>query len=342
MLTGKQATTGTQAGQKQAGQRSSPSASASRAAGAAPPGNSIQCYFEGQFVPLAEARIGVMTHSFLYGTACFEGIRAYWNGDQEQLYGLKLLEHYRRLTKSARVMLMDLPGTPEQLVELTVDLIRRNGFREDTYIRPSVYKSTEAIGVRLHNLEHRFLVFALPFGEYIDTTSGIRAQTVSWRRNSDQSIPARSKIVGAYVNSALAKSEAQLNGFDEAIVLTLDGHASEGSAENLFIVRDGRLITPPLTDDILEGITRAALMELARNELSVETVERQIDRTELYVADEVFLCGTGAQISPVIEVDHRAVGTGKVGPLGGRLRDLYFDAVRGRLPAYAHWLTPIY
>jgi branched-chain amino acid aminotransferase len=342
MLTGKRATGGSEpaTGSKSGAQKQA--AGTPRAPGAAPSEHAIQCYFEGQFVPLADARIGVMTHAFLYGTACFEGIRAYWNGDQEQLYGLRLLDHYRRLTKSARVMFMDLPGTPEQLVELTVDLVRRNGFREDTYIRPSVYKSTEAIGVRLHNLEHRFLVFALPFGDYIDTTSGIRAQTVSWRRNSDQSIPARSKIVGAYANSALAKTEAQLNGFDEAIVLTLDGHASEGSAENLFIVRDGRLITPPVTDDILEGITRAALIELARNELGVETVERQIDRTELYVADEVFLCGTGAQISPVVEVDHRAIGTGKVGPLGGRLRDLYFDAVRGRLPAYAHWLTPIY
>jgi branched-chain amino acid aminotransferase len=341
MLTGKRAAAGS-ASAKGSGSDSGTPQAASRAAGTLPQGHAIQCYFEGQFVPLAEAKIGVMTHSFLYGTACFEGIRAYWNGDQEQLYGLKLLEHYRRLTKSARVMFMDLPGTPEQLVELTVDLVRRNGFREDTYIRPSVYKSTEAIGVRLHNLEHRFLVFALPFGDYIDTTSGIRAQTVSWRRNSDQSIPARSKIVGAYANSALAKTEAQLNGFDEAIVLTLDGHASEGSAENLFIVREGRLITPSVTDDILEGITRSALIELARNELGLETQERQVDRTELYVADEVFLCGTGAQISPVVEVDHRPIGSGKVGPVGGRLRDLYFDAVRGRLPAYAHWLTPIY
>jgi branched-chain amino acid aminotransferase len=331
MLTGKPAT----APQEAAGGAGGPP-------GAMPRERTVQCYFEGEFVPLAEARVGVMTHAFLYGTACFEGIRAYWNGEQEQLYGLKLLEHYRRLEKSARVLFMELPGTPEQLVELTVDLLRRNGFREDTYVRPCVYKSTEAIGVRLHNLEHRFLVFALPFGDYIDTTRGIRAQTVSWRRNSDMAIPARSKIVGAYANSALAKTEAQLNGFDEAIVLTLDGHASEGSAENLFMVRNGKLITPPVTDDILEGITRAAIIELARRELQVETIERQIDRTELYVADEVFLCGTGAQISPVIEIDHRAIGQGTVGPIGGRLRDLYFDAVRGRLPAYAHWLTPAY
>jgi branched-chain amino acid aminotransferase group I len=193
---------------------------------------------------------------------------------------------------------MELPGTPEEMVELTVELIRRNGFRGDTYIRPSVYKSSEIIGVRLHNLEHQFVVFAIPFGNYIDIERGISAGTSSWRRNSDTSIPARSKIVGAYVNSAFSKTEAQLNGYDEAIVLTLDGHASEGSAENLFLVRDGVLITPPITDDILEGITRTALMELARTELGVTVVERQVDRSELYIADEVLLCGTGAQISP--------------------------------------------
>jgi branched-chain amino acid aminotransferase len=312
------------------------------ATGARPQQRELVCHFEGDFVPLKDARIGVMTHGFLYGTACFEGIRAYWNEEHGQLYGLKVLEHYERLARSARVMFMDLPGTPQELVELTVELLRRNDLREDTYVRPSVYKSTEAIGVRLHKLDHSFLVFCLPFGDYIDTTAGISAQTVSWRRNSDLSIPARSKIVGAYANSAFAKTEAQLNGHDEAIVLTLDGHASEGSAENLFIVRDGELITPPVTDDILEGITRAAMMELALKELGVATRERQIDRSELYIADEVFLCGTGAQISPVTRIDHRPVGGGRVGPISSRLRDLYFDAVRGRLPAYRHWLTPIY
>jgi branched-chain amino acid aminotransferase len=314
----------------------------SHGTGARPSDAKVVCFFEGAFVPLADAKVGVMTHGFLYGTAVFEGIRAYWNPEQGQLYALKLREHYRRLTQSTRVMLMDLPYGVDELVALTVDLLQRNAYREDAYIRPSVYKSTEAIGVRLHNLECRMVLFAIPFGNYIDTDNGITAQTVSWRRNSDMSIPARSKIVGAYVNSAFAKSEAQLNGYDEAIVLTLDGHASEGSAENLFMVRDGVLITPPVTDDILEGITRGALMELAERELGIRTVERQIDRTELYIADEVLLCGTGAQVSPVISIDHRAIGTGDVGPIASRLKDLYFDAVRGRMPAYSHWLTPIY
>ena len=300
------------------------------------------CYFEGRFVPLRDAKIGVLTHGFMYGTANFEGIRAYWNEEQGQLYGLRVLDHFRRLGMSAKVMFMDLPRPPEGLVELAVELLRQNEYRQDVYIRPSVYKSSERIGVRLHDLEHRFVVVAVPFGEYIATDRGIRAQTVSWRRNADVSMPVRAKIVGSYVNSAFAKTEANLNGYDEAIVLTQDGHVSEGSAENIFMVRDGVLITPPLSDDILEGITRASLMELASRELGIDTVQRSIDRTELYIADEVLLCGTGAQISQVIEVDHRPVGDGAIGPVSAKLASLYFDAVRGRLPAYSHWLTPVY
>jgi branched-chain amino acid aminotransferase len=310
--------------------------------GTRPSDSNIVCYFGGEIVPLAEARIPVMTHGFLYGTATFEGIRAYWNEEQEQLYGLRLREHYTRLLQSARVLLMKPTLTVDQLIDITVDLLRRNGFRQDTYVRPTMYKSTEAIGVRLHNLDDAITIFAVPFGEYIAIDRGITAQTVSWRRNSDQAWPARSKITGAYANSAFSKSEAVLNGYDEAIVLTTDGHVSEGSAENLFMVRDGRLITPPVTDDILEGITRAGLMELAKQELGLDTLSRSIDRTELYIADEVFLCGTGAQISPVVEIDHRAVGDGNVGPITHRLTELYFDVVRGRNDKYGHWVTPIY
>jgi branched-chain amino acid aminotransferase len=303
---------------------------------------SIVAYFGGEFVPLSEARIPVMTHGFLYGTATFEGIRAYWNEEQGQLYGLKLVEHYRRMWNSAKVLLMKPPHTPDELVEITVELLRRNGFRQDTYVRPTLYKSTEAIGVRLHNLDEALVIFAVPFGEYIATDRGITAQTVSWRRNSDQALPARAKICGAYANSAFSKSEAVLNGYDEAIVLTADGHVSEGSAENLFMVRDGRLITPAVSDDILEGITRDGLMLLAKQELGVDTITRTIDRSELYIADEVFLCGTGAQLSPVVEIDHRPVGSGEVGPITRRLAELYFGVVRGRVPAYSDWLTPIY
>ncbi len=312
------------------------------ASGTRPPDANLVCYFEGEFVPLSEARIPVMTHGFLYGTAVFEGIRAYWNEEQEQLYGLRLIEHYKRLWDSSKVLLMKPPMPPEQLVDLTVDLLRRNNFRQDTYVRPTLYKSTEAIGVRLHNLDQQLVIFAVPFGEYIAVDRGISAQVVSWRRNSDQSLPARSKIVGAYVNSAFSKTEAVLNGYDEAIVLSIDGHVSEGSAENFFIVRDGRLITPAITDDILEGITRAGLIQLAREELGIETVVRSVDRSELYVADEAFLCGTGAQMSPVVEIDHRPVGNGEVGPITRKLAQVYFDTVRGKLPAHSDWVTPIY
>jgi branched-chain amino acid aminotransferase len=298
------------------------------------------CYFQGGYIPLGEARIPIMTHAFLYGTGVFEGIRAYWNEDEEQLYALRVREHVVRLRHSSRTLLMsDIPSVDE-FTGIILEVLRRNHFREDAYCRPSVYKSTEAIGVRLHGLTHDFCVLAIPFGDYIDTTRGIAAGTVSWRRTNDVSIPSRSKITGSYVNPALSKSEAMLNGFDEAIVLTADGHVSEGSAENLFMVRDGVLITPTVTDDILEGITRAGIMEIAAHH-GIAVKERQIDRSELYVCDEIFLCGTGAQVSPVVSVDHRSVGDGHIGPISRQVSKTYFDAVRGRLPALRHWVTPV-
>jgi branched-chain amino acid aminotransferase len=233
----------------------------------------------------------------------------------------------------------DIPSVDE-LTGLIVETVRRNGFRQDAYVRPSFYKSTRAIGVRLHDLDNQLYVVALPFGNYIDTEAGVRVMTSSWRRNADDALPARGKIVGGYVNMAFQKSEAELNGFDEAVVLTADGHVNEASAANLFVVRDGVALTPPVSDDLLEGVTRKALMEMLANE-NIPVVERSIDRSELYVADEVLLCGTGVQVSPVIEVDHRPVGSGEIGPISRLVRDRYFDAVRGRLPEYRHWLTPI-
>jgi branched-chain amino acid aminotransferase len=236
-------------------------------------------------------------------------------------------------------MMENVPSVDE-LVGLIVETVRRNGFREDVYIRPSFYKSTKAIGVRLHHLENELYIVSLPFGNYIDTDAGVRVMTSSWRRNADEALPARGKIVGGYVNMAFQKSEAELNGYDEAIVLTADGHVNEASAANLFVVRDGVALTPPVTDDILEGVTRKAIIEVLQNE-KIPVEVRSIDRSELYVADEMFLCGTGVQISPVIEIDHRPVGSGQVGPIGSLVRDRYFDAVRGRLPEYHHWLTEI-
>ena len=300
----------------------------------------LVCYFEGDFVPMRDAKVSIMTHAFMYGTATFEGIRGYWNADEGVLFGLKIREHVERLRQSCRILLMEDIPSVDELTGLIVETVRRNGFREDVYIRPSFYKSTRAIGVRLHDLKNELYIVTLPFGNYIDTDAGVRVMTSSWRRNPDEALPARGKIVGGYVNMAFQKSEAELNGFDEAVVLTGSGHVNEASAANVFVVRDGVALTPPVSDDLLEGVTRKALMELLANEgIPVET--RSIDRSELYVADEMFLCGTGVQISPVIEVDHRPVGGGVVGPIGRLVRDRYFDAVRGRLPEYRHWLTPI-
>lgn len=301
----------------------------------------LWAFFRGGFVPLREANVNVMTHAFNYGTAVFEGIRAYWNTDQEQLFALDLVPHYERLKRSAALLMMEVPLSALELADATVELLRRDKLREDAYVRPLIYKSSETIGVRLHNLDADVTIFAVPFGQYIDTEGGVRAQVSTWRRTDDNAIPARGKITGAYVNGAFAKSEAQLNGYDEAIVLTQGGHVSEGSAENLFIVRDGVLITPPVTDNILEGITRRRLMAMAQD-LGIGVIERSIDRTELYSADEVFLCGTGAQLSPVIEIDRRPIAAGRPGPITRRLSDGYFDAVRGRLDAYRDWLTPVY
>jgi len=298
------------------------------------------CYFEGDFVPMRDAKVSIMTHAFMYGTATFEGIRAYWNEEHGRLYGLRIREHVERIRQSCRILLMkDVPSVDE-LIGLIVETVRRNGFREDVYIRPSFYKSTRAIGVRLHDLDNELYIVTLPFGNYIDTASGVRLMTSSWRRNADEALPARGKIVGGYVNMAFQKSEAELNGYDEAVVLTADGHVNESSAANIFVIRDGVALTPPVSDDLLEGVTRRGLIEMMANE-GIPTQERSIDRSELYVADEIFVCGTGVQVSPVVEVDHRPVGSGEIGPIGRLIRDRYFDAVRGRLPEYEHWLTSI-
>ena len=310
---------------------------------AAPAARSIDdliAYFEGDFVPLREARVSIMTHAFMYGTATFEGIRAYWNAEHEQLYGVFVREHVERLRNSAKILMMEGVPSVDELTGLIVETVRRNGFREDAYIRPSFYKSTRAIGVRLHELDHQLDIITLPFGNYVDIDNGIRVMSSSWRRNPDEALPARGKIVGGYVNMAFQKSEAELNGFDEALVLTMDGHVNEASAANLFVVRDGVLLTPPVTDDILEGITRKAIHQLAADE-GIPVEVRSIDRSELYIADEAFLCGTGVQISPVVEVDHRHVGSGQLGPITNAIKERYFDAVRGRRPEYRHWLTPI-
>ena len=299
-------------------------------------------FFRGRFVPIDEAKISVRTHALNYGTACFGGIRAYWNDEEEQLYVFRIQDHYARFLRSTRILLMNLPYSVDDLARITVELLQREGFREDTYMRPLAYKADEIIGVRLHNLKDEFTVFAQPFGRYMEKEEGANVCVSSWRRVDDNAIPARGKLAGSYVNSAFAKTEAQLNGFDEAIVLGNDGHVSEGSAENLFMVKGGQLVTPPVTDNILEGITRATVIELATRELGLPVVERSIDRSELYAADEIFFCGTGVQIAAIVSVDRRAVGSGKLGPFVSSLRELFFNVVRGRVPRYRSWCTPVY
>jgi branched-chain amino acid aminotransferase len=300
------------------------------------------CFFKGQFMPLSEAKIGVMTHALNYGTGCFEGIRAYWNAEAEQLYVFRMPEHYERLKRSCRILMIDLPYSVDELNEITLELLRRNGWREDAYLRPLAFKSSEVIGVKLHGLEDGFTIFGVPFGDYVDTVRPLRICTSSWQRIDDNVAPARSKVTGIYVNSALAKTEANLDGYDEALMLTADGHVSEGSGENIFMVQDGTIVTPAVSDNILVGITRATLMELAERELGLRTVERSIDRSELFVADEVFMCGTGAQVAAIGELDRRPIGNGEMGPVTQRIQRLYFDVVRGKVEQYRHWCAPVY
>src|SRR6266581_2013457 len=304
--------------------------------------NAKELFMNGEFVPAEQGVISVRTHGFAYGTGCFEGIRGYWNEKDQQVYLFRLREHYERFLRSCKILQFSLPYTVEQFVDISIELIKRNGQRHDVYLRPMAYKGDQIIGVRLHNLEDHLVITSEPVGNYIDIT-GLHCCVSSWRRVDDNAIPARAKITGAYVNSAFAKSEAMQNGFDEAIMLTHDGHVSEGSAENIFLVENRELVTPAPTENILLGVTRDTIMELARRELGWITRERQVDRTELYGADEIFLCGTGAQIAPVIRVDHRAIGNGKVGPISSTLQELYFEVARGRRPEYrAQWCTPVY
>ncbi len=297
-------------------------------------------FFRGEIRPVEEAKISVMTSAFNYGTGVFEGIRAFWNAEEQELFVFRMREHYARLLRSASVLLIDLPYGVDDLCRITLELLRREEFREDVYIRPVAFKASEEIGVRLHGLASDIAIFAVPFKAYLPE-GGIRAMVSSWRRVEDNAIPARAKITGAYVNSALAKTEAYLAGFDEAIVLNEDGQVAEGSAENIFLVRDGVLITPPVTANILEGITRDTVITLARD-LGIPVAERPVDRTELYLAEEVFLTGTAAGLAPVVEIDRRTVGTGKPGPVFTRLHELYERLVRGKEPRYRAWCTPVY
>ena len=297
-------------------------------------------FFHKQFVPLSQAKIGVMTHCLHYGTAIFEGIRGNWNSEQKQTYLFRLKDHYERLHNGCRVLKINLPYSIDELCQITIELVERCGFQEDIYIRPLAYKSSEALGVRLHDLEDDFLVFAVPWGPYLPDKA--RCGISSWRRPDDNVIPPQVKISGLYINNALAKTEAIENGFDEAIMLTPNGHISEGSGENIFLVINGKLVTPASYSNILMGITRDTVIKLAQNELGIETIERQVDRSELYVAEECFFTGTAAHITPIAEVDHRKIGNGEVGDITSKLQKIYSDVIRGNNPKYLDWRTAVY
>jgi branched-chain amino acid aminotransferase len=298
-------------------------------------------FFNGQYMPLGEARIGILTHALHYGTGVFEGIRAHWDEVGEELYLLRAREHYQRWKQNCGILRIEVPLEAEELAEITAELIRRNEFRGNVYVRPLAYKSAERIGVAPDD-QDAFAIVALPFGEYLHAEKGLHAGVSSWRRIDDNAIPARGKICGAYANSALASDEVRRSGFDEAILLNQDGHVAEGATCNLFMVRKGKLITPDISDNVLEGITRDTVMELAGRELGMQVVERSIDRSELYICDELFMTGTAVGLAPVVRVDHRAVGAGEIGPLTQRLVNLYFEATRGHLPSYRKWLLPVY
>jgi branched-chain amino acid aminotransferase len=300
-------------------------------------------YFQGKIVPIEEAKISVMTHALHYGTGAFGGVRAYWNEEQAELFIFRPLDHFKRLLNSGKILLMNLPYTPQSMLDILLELLRKENFRgQNVYIRPLIYKSTPRIGVQLHNLDDDFTMFAQPFGSYIPNEEGARVTVSAWRRIDDNTIPARGKITGAYANSALIKSDAALSGFDEALVLDQNGHISEGSAENFFLVRDNVVITPPISGNILEGITRRTVVQLLQEEMNLDVEIREIDRTEVFVADEAFFCGTGVQVVAIAEVDHRKVGDGKMGPVTTRLRELYADVVRGRIQRYCDWNVPVY
>lgn len=299
-------------------------------------------FFRGRRVPYSEARVGVLTHGLNYGTGVFSGIRGYWNQAEQELFVFRPDDHYRRFLESGKMIGMELPYGPTDLTAALLELLRAEDYREDCYVRSLAFYADETVGVRLHDLTPEVSIVALPYGRYIDNEEGAHATVSSWRRVDDNAIPARGKIVGAYVNSALAKTEAMRSGFDDAIVLTADGHIAEGSAANFFLVRNGVVLTPPITDNILEGITRRTVIELFAKELGTTVVERSIDRSELYVAEEAFYVGTGVQIAAITRVDHRPVGTGRIGPVASAIRKLYFEVVRGERKAYRGWCTPVH
>lgn len=298
-------------------------------------------FLDGKIIPEEDAKVSIKTHALHYGTGCFEGIRAYYNEKENALFVFRLKDHYKRFFESCKILFINLPLDIDGLCKTTEEILKKNFDKTDIYIRPLAFKSDNAVGkFNLKTLKDSLAIYTVPLGRYLNT-QGVKANISSWKRIPDNAIPPRGKITGSYVNTALAKTESLLNGYDEAIFLDSDGHVAEGSAENIFMVKDGKLYTPPVNSDILCGITRDTVIKLCKNDLNLEVEQRGIDRSEIYQADEVFLVGTGAEVSPVIEVDKRPIGDGKIGPISLRLKDTYHKLVHGEYPKYKEYLTKI-
>jgi len=299
------------------------------------------CYFNGNYIPLKDAVINIQTHALQYGTACFGGMRGYWNAEKENIYIFRLNDHYQRLCDSAKTLQMKFNFTQVEFSDIIKNVISKSMWKQNVYLRPFIYKSDLELSPRLHNVNDSFALYSLPLNDYIDTKKGLKTCVSSWVRLSDNQIPTRSKANGGYVNSALAKSEALENGFDEAIFLDARGNLSEATAANIFIIKNGALHTPDIASSILEGITRKTIIELAK-ESGIEIKERRISRSELYTADEIFICGSGVQISWIKSVDNRIIGNGQIGNITRHLQDLFFEIVKGNRKEYEAWLTPVY
>ncbi len=297
-------------------------------------------FHDGKFVSSEKATITVRTHAFLYGTAVFEGIRAYYNKDENKTYIFRPKEHFERLLNSAKLLYMEHLYTVEEQVKIIKELLRKNNYKKDAYIRPIIYKSAERIGPHLMDNPDKYAMFSFPMDDYFES-KGLKVCVSSWRRNSDNSIPPRAKINGAYVNASLISTDARLNGFDEAIVLSQSGKVAEGAAMNLFLVINGKLVTTTTTSEILTGITRNTILRLAKEVLGLEIEERVIDRSELYSATEAFFSGTGAQVVPITSIDNHPVGDGKIGRISLDIQNLYNDVVRGKVPKYKEWCVDI-
>ena len=294
-------------------------------------------HFKGNIVSVKDANVNIMTHALHYGTAVFEGIRGNWNEDEQRMFVFRMHEHYVRLLQGAKMLLMDIPYSADDLCEITVDLIKKSQYQQDLYIRPLVYKSEELVAnLKLQELGSDFALMMVPFGAYLESDGALKCCTSSWRRVDDTIIPPRVKISGHYVNSILAKTEATLAGFDEAIMLTQDGYVSEGSGENLFLINQNTLITPPVADNNLTGITRDSAIKIAKDELGLQILERRIRRSELYFADEVFLTGTAAHIQSVGQLDNRNIGDGLPGKITSQINEVYQQAIRGNNRKYRY------